>query len=207
MAAQRKSRRIGLTGGIGSGKSTVTRYLQDRQIATLDADALARALTTARGAALNAIRSAFGPQAIAPDGGMDRSYMRDLVFSRENARLQLEAILHPLVRAQLLSESQVLENANADLIVWDIPLLVEHLAEWRPLVDQIWVVDCEPATQIDRVVKRSGLSQSQVQAIMAGQCERHVRLAAADAILDNSASMPLAGLHRQVDDLLTQTTL
>ena len=188
--------RVGLTGGIGSGKSTVLEMLRQLGAATIDADAISRATTAAGGAAIPAIAQAFGPEFITPDGALDRERMRVHVYAHPQARQTLEAIIHPLVGAE--SERQV-QQATAQgmrCIVFDIPLLVES-GRWRAQVDRVLVVDCLPATQIARVAARSGLSTAQVEAIMAAQAPRGLRLQAADAVIFNEG-LSLPQLQAQV---------
>ncbi|MGQ9723798.1 MAG: dephospho-CoA kinase [Tepidimonas sp.] len=173
--------RIGLTGGIGSGKSTVAATLADLGAAVIDADAISRASTAAGGAAIDAIRRTFGDAFITPAGALDRDRMRTLVFADALARARLEAIVHPIVRTEI--ERQV-AACTADTVVLDIPLLIESFA-WREHCDRIWVVDCSPETQIRRVMARNGWSREQVQAVLARQATRAQRLAAADVVIHN----------------------
>lgn len=154
--------RLGLTGGIGSGKSTVAQILASAGAAIMDADAIARSITAPHGAAIAPIAEAFGPQAIGADGALDRAYMRQLVFQDATARQRLEAITHPLI-AQL-TEQQALQaqQLGARLLVFDVPLLVES-GRWRQQLDAVLVVDCEPETQIQRVMARNGLERTAVE--------------------------------------------
>jgi dephospho-CoA kinase len=175
---------VGLTGGIGSGKSTVARMLAERGAVVIDADALARLVTLAGGAAIAAIAAQFGAQFIDSDGAMDRARMRDQVFSDADAKRRLEAIIHPLVHAQT---EQLAEQAAADgcrCIVFDVPLLVES-RRWRKRVDRVLVVDCLSETQILRVMARSALTREAVEKIIASQASRQQRLRAADAVVYN----------------------
>ncbi len=178
--------RIGLTGGIGSGKSTVLAMLQDRGAAAIDADAISRATTAAGGAAIPAIRAQFGDAFIGADGALDRDRMRERVYADPQARRALEAIVHPLVGIETERQVQAALAAGCRAIVFDIPLLVES-GRWRRAVDRVLVVDCLPATQVARVQARSGLPAAQVEAIMAAQATRAQRLAAADAVIHNEA--------------------
>ena len=173
--------RLGLTGGIGSGKSTVAAMLQRLGAALVDADAISRASTAPGGAAIEPIRAAFGPEFIATDGALDRDRMRAEVFANPDAKRRLEAIVHPIVREQI--EVQC-EHATADCVVLDIPLLVES-PSWRERVDTVWVVDCQPETQIQRVMQRNGWPREQVEAVLAAQASRTQRLAVADTVIDN----------------------
>ena len=176
--------RIGLTGGIGSGKSTVLQMLSTLGAATIDADAISRATTAGGGSAIDAIRNRFGPGYITADGALDRARMRDSAYADPQARLDLEAIIHPLVGAESARQVQVALDAGQRCIVFDIPLLVES-GRWRSQVDRVLVIDCSPQTQVDRVVARSALPASQVEAIMAAQASREARLAAADIVICN----------------------
>ena len=171
---------VGLTGGIGSGKSTVAKLLSDHGAGVIDADAVARQLTHAGGAAMPAIEASFGLGVIAADGALDRDAMRALVFSQPDARARLEAIVHPLVGQNLQAEASAHEAAGAPLVVYDIPLLVES-KRWPAELDGVVVVDCQPETQISRVQQRSGLSREAVLAIMAAQASREQRLATCGA--------------------------
>ena len=175
---------LGLTGGIGSGKSTVAALLAQCGAGVIDADAISRALTASGGAAIAPIRAQFGAAFIAADGAMDREHMRLRVFADPQAKAKLEAIIHPLVGQQVAAQAQALAHAGARCIVFDIPLLVES-GHWRKRLQRVLVVDCSPATQINRVQARSGLPGEQVQRIMATQASRQQRLAAADLVLCN----------------------
>lgn len=197
--ARRKIRHLGLTGGIGSGKSTVAKLLSARGAGVIDADAVARQLTQAGGAALPAIEANFGLGVITADGALDRDAMRALVFSQPDARNRLEAIVHPLVGQTLLAEALAHEDAGAPLVLYDIPLLVES-KRWPAELDGVVVVDCLPDTQISRVQQRSGLSREAVLAIMAAQASREQRLACADAVIFNEGCT-LEALGQQVADL------
>jgi dephospho-CoA kinase len=177
-------RRIGLTGGIGSGKSSLAQRLVARGVALIDADALSRQLTAAHGEAMPDIAKAFGSEFIASDGSLNRERMRALVFAAPEARLRLQALLHPKILAALLAQESRLKTEGKPLVVLDIPLLVES-AHWRQAVDRVLVVDCSAETQIRRVMQRSGLSAEQVQGIMATQASRAQRLSAADWVVAN----------------------
>lgn len=176
--------RLGLTGGIGSGKSTVGQMLAARGAAVLDADAVSRSLTAAGGAAIPLIRERFGAGVIAADGSLDRAAMRALVFEDAQARHQLEAIIHPLVGSTTEAHAQAAIAAGAPLLVFDIPLLVES-QRWPARLDYVAVVDCSTDTQITRVMQRNGLERSAVQAIIAAQASRAQRRAAADWVIFN----------------------
>ena len=189
-------KRIGLTGGIGSGKSTVLQMLQQLGAATIDADAISRATTAPGGGAIDPIRRTFGDDFVGPDGALDRERMRAHVYADQGARRDLEAIIHPLVAQESERQVQAAVAAGARCIVFDIPLLVES-GRWRRQVDRVLVVDCEPATQVARVQSRSGLAAAQVEAIIAAQAPRALRLAAADAVIFNDG-LPLEHLRVQV---------
>ena len=179
-------RRIGLTGGIGSGKSTLAQLLVARGVALIDADAVSRQLTAAGGAAMPDIKREFGPAFIAADGSLARDRMRELVFAQPEARLRLQALLHPRILSALLEQESLLINQGKPLVLLDIPLLVES-AHWRQKLDRVLVVDCSTDTQIRRVMQRSGMTAEQVQGIMATQANRAQRLSAADWVIDNDS--------------------
>ncbi|MFO6418874.1 dephospho-CoA kinase [Hylemonella sp. W303a] len=202
--------RLGLTGGIGSGKSTVASMLAARGAVVIDADAISRASTAPKGAAIEALRAAFGPEMIAADGSLDRARMRQRVFADPSARLRLEGIVHPLVHAQTEAMTTLAVAEGARCIVYDVPLLVESSwtrrhdgrRTWREALDRILVVDCSPATQITRVGTRSGLTRSEVEAIMSQQARRDQRLEAADHVICNDG-ISLAELEAQITALVT----
>jgi dephospho-CoA kinase len=188
---------VGLTGGIGSGKSAVARLFAERGAAVIDTDAIAHAFTTADGAAMPAIRAAFGAAVIAADGALDRAAMRIIIFADPSARKRLEAILHPLIRRE--SERQVLASSTlASYVVLMVPLLIES-GDYRQRVQRLAVVDCAESNQIARVMNRSGLSREQVAAILAAQATRTERLAAADDVIANDGA--LTDLVPQIDGL------
>ncbi|SFU63850.1 dephospho-CoA kinase [Polaromonas sp. YR568] len=176
--------RIGLTGGIGSGKSTVARTLVACGAALVDADAISRAVTAAGGAAIPEIAAQFGSHLVAADGAMDRERMRQLAFDDPGARRRLESIVHPLVGLETLRQYEQAAGAGKRCVVFDIPLLVES-GRWRQQLDQVLVVDCSEATQIDRVMARNGWPRDVVEKILAGQASRSQRVAAADICLYN----------------------
>ena len=194
--------RIGLTGGIGSGKSTVAAMLRDLGAAIVDADAIARSVADAGGAALPALHTRYGAALVSLDSGLNRAAMRDLVFQNPTARQELEAVLRPFILQGIADAAQAAEQqAGVQAVVLDIPLLVENLAQWRPHIDTLWVVDCPPELQIARVLGRpssQGWSREQVQGVLAAQASRAQRLAAADVVLDNGGDMTLTNLRRQV---------
>lgn len=198
MGSDRTGLRIGLTGGIGSGKSTVAALLVGRGAALVDTDAIARALTAPGGAALPALFAQFGSDCIdSAHGGLARAWMRDRAFSDPAVRLQLEAILHPLIRDE--TEKLATAKPGAACVVFDVPLLVES-GRWRDRVDWVLAVDCPEEVQIERVVRRSHWTPDEVRRVMAQQAPRLLRRAAADAVIDNRRDT-LDALKSAVDAL------
>lgn len=177
--------RLGLTGGIGSGKSTVADLLAQMGAGVIDADAISRATTAAGGAAIPLIRAQFGDSFLDDSGALHRERTRQHVFENPAAKKSLEAIIHPLVGQAVATQTEQLAQAGKTCIVFDIPLLVES-AHWRTQLDRVLVVDCLPETQVQRVGARSGLAVADVQKIIAAQAPRLRRLAAADAVLFNN---------------------
>lgn len=192
--------RLGLTGGIGSGKSTVAQRLQERGATLIDADHISRSLTAVGGAALPRIAQTFGAGLIDGQGALNRARMRELVFADPRARQQLEGILHPLIADQTNQQHQAAIAADSKLIVHDIPLLVES-GHWRGKLDAVLVVDCRESTQIERVMARSALSQEAVQNIIAAQATRAQRLAAADWVLYNDEGITINSLNAYTDQI------
>ncbi|MCL2656216.1 MAG: dephospho-CoA kinase [Betaproteobacteria bacterium] len=176
---------IGLTGGIGSGKSAVAHCFAAHGIEIVDTDALAHELTGAKGAAMPAICAAFGQQVMCADGALDRAAMREIVFNDASARERLEAILHPMIRTESVAR---VRQATSPYVILAVPLLIESGA-YRARCDRVLVIDCPEALQVERVRIRSGLSESQTRAIMAAQASRADRLAAADDVIDNSRDL------------------
>ncbi|VTU21331.1 dephospho-CoA kinase [Variovorax sp. PBL-E5] len=191
--------RIGLTGGIGSGKSTVASMLASHGAALVDTDAIARSLAQPQGAAMPAIEAAFGRSVLAEDGGLDRARMRELVFADSSARKRLEAILHPLIGAECDRQAAA---AGDHPIVFDVPLLVES-NRWRGLVDRVLVIDATEETQVQRVLARSGWTPDAVRSVIAQQSRRSLRRAAADALIFNE-NISLAELAAEVRTLWKQ---
>lgn len=189
---------IGLTGGIGSGKSTVSQMLADLGAHLVDTDAISRSLTATNGAAIDAIAQHFGAQFIDANGAMDRQRMRELAFSDPGAMARLEGILHPLIGQHA--------NAQASLalpdqhIVYDVPLLAESGRLWRDRVDRVLVIDCESETQIARVMVRSGWPRDAVEKVLAKQAQRQTRLALADHVILNEG-LNLQELRAEVEKL------
>ena len=188
--------RVGLTGGIGSGKSTVLRMFGGLGASTIDADTISRSATASGGAAIAAIAVQFGTHFINAAGALDRELMREHAYSDPQARHRLEAIIHPLVATESARQVQAAIDAGARCLVFDIPLLVES-GRWRGQVDQVLVVDCSVQVQSSRVVARSALTQQQVEAIIAAQAPRVQRLAAADVVICNER-LSLEELHAEV---------
>lgn len=177
----RRPLQIGLTGGIGSGKSTVASLLVARGAALIDTDAISRALTLPGGAAIEPLRAAFGAAMIGPDGALDRARMRDQVFADPSAKARLEAILHPLIGLECNRQA---DAAGDRVRLFDVPLLVES-TRWRARVDRVLVVDCPEEVQVERVMARSGWTRDTVLAVIRQQAPRAARRAAADAIIFN----------------------
>lgn len=176
---------VGLTGGIGCGKSTVADLFAARGASLVDTDVIAHQLTVPGGAAMPALLQAFGPGCATPDGAMDRKRMRDLVFADPGARTRLEAILHPMIRTATAAAALA---ATGPYTIFVVPLLVES-GTWRERVQRILAIDCQESTQIARVMARNGLPEAQVKAIMAAQASRQQRLAAAEDVIDNDAGL------------------
>ena len=189
--------RIGLTGGIGSGKSTVAAVLVELGATLIDTDQLARRLTLPGGAAIDALRGEFGDDAIAADGSLDRDRMRQAAFADAGVRHRLEAILHPMIGIEV--ERQASAASAAPALFFDVPLLVES-TRWRGRVDCVWVVDCGEQTQVERVVARSGWTETAVRAVLAQQATRPQRRSAADAVIYNDG-IPIAQLREATRSL------
>jgi len=192
--------RIGLTGGIGSGKSTVAAMLVARGAKLVDTDAIARSIAEPGGAAMPALEAAFGATILTDKGGMDRARMRELVFSDAEAKKRLEGILHPLIGAEC--EHQAAAAPPGQPVVFDVPLLVES-KRWRAIVDRVLVIDASEQTQLERVVARSGWAPDAVRAVIAQQAHRALRRAAADAVIYNEG-LGLAELSSHVEGLWEQ---
>lgn len=200
LAAAFRPWRVGLTGGIGSGKSTVGRLLAARGALLIDTDAIARSLTLPGGKALPAIANAFGGAMLDATGALDRARMRALVFGDPQAKRRLEGILHPLISAQATAAAAL--AAPEQPVVFDVPLLAES-AHWRARVDRVLVVDCEPPVQVQRVVARSGWAPAEVERVIAQQSAPATRRRIADAVLMNGAGVTLAALESAVQVLCT----
>ena len=176
--------RLGLTGGIGSGKSTVASLLAARGAAVVDADAIARELTAPNGLAMAMIADTFGQDFITSAGALDRDKMRTLAYSDPTVRKRLESIIHPLVARETQSQASIAATDGRVCIVFDIPLLVESPI-WRQKVDHVLVVDCTPEAQVSRVMARSRLTRNAIEKIISSQAGREQRLCAADTVIFN----------------------
>jgi dephospho-CoA kinase len=183
---------VGLTGGIGSGKSAVAALFSGLGVHVVDTDEIAHELTRPGGEAIAALRAEFGADAIAADGSLDRTAMRRLVFGDGKAKRRLEGILHPLIRAE---SARRLERGAGPYAILVIPLLVESGVD-RSRTERVLVVDCPETSQIERVMRRSGFSEAEVRAILSSQATRGQRLAAADDVIDNGG--PQSALADQV---------
>ncbi|MEI7613127.1 MAG: dephospho-CoA kinase [Betaproteobacteria bacterium] len=186
---------VGLTGGIGSGKSAVADLFSTHGVVVVDTDAIAHELTGTHGAAMPEIAAQFGDRVVGSDGQLNRVVMRQLVFSEPSAKSRLESILHPLIRRE---SEQRCQSATSPYVLLVVPLLIET-GVYRQRVNRILVVDCAESTQISRVMARSGLDAEEVRAIMETQVSRAVRRAAADDVVVNETD--LASLSAQVNDL------
>ena len=196
---------LGLTGGIGSGKSTIAKMLVEHGATLIDADGISRATTASGGAAITSIIAQFGPCVINADGSMNREAMRQRVFADPSARQQLEAIIHPLVSSESSRQAQAAREAGCVFLVFDIPLLVES-SRRREQLDRVLVVDCEVTTQISRVMQRSGWTQAMVEKVIASQATRTQRLAAADLVIYNDG-LSLDELAAQASQIMQRITL
>ncbi|HEY8250093.1 MAG TPA: dephospho-CoA kinase [Burkholderiales bacterium] len=189
---------VGLTGGIGSGKSAAADEFAKLGVTIVDTDVISHELTRNNGAAMPAIRKLFGPDAVEPNGAMNRKKVRDLVFADPQKKRSLEALLHPMIREESVRR---IAAASGPYVVHVVPLLVES-PDYRSRVDRVLVVDCPEETQVERVRARSGLSEPEVRAIMRGQIPRAERLAAADDVIENGGARDalrnqVAALHQK----------
>ena len=204
MSSLIKPFKVGLTGGIGSGKSTVATMFGEYGITVIDSDEISHQLTQPGGDAIEAIRAEFGDSYLATSGALDRGRMRQLVFADSMAKQRLEAILHPLIRLQMLAREAASSELSPYLLL-AIPLLFESV-NYLPLVQRTLVVDCAETIQIDRTIQRSGLTEQQVRAIMTAQISRAERLRWADDVIRNNADrealrLQVAHFHRLYIDL------
>lgn len=193
-------RLVGLTGGIGSGKSTVAGMFVALGATLVDTDAIARALTQPAGAAMPAIEAQFGAGVLDINGGLDRARMRELVFADRTLKAKLEAILHPLIGDECARQEAA--AGAAGVVIFDVPLLVES-ARWRRRVDRVLVIDAPEETQVDRVMARSNWTRDTVLAVMANQTSRRLRLHAADSVIFNG-DKTLVELAAEVQSLWAQ---
>ncbi len=187
---------IGLTGGIGSGKTEISFFLEELGVSVLDADLISRNLTKPGGRAIPAIERIFGKKALKEDGSLNRSWMRKLIFSEFHQRIKLETILHPLIRYEI--DYQMKKMISCDYSVLIVPLLIESISFWKQRVDRICVIDCDVSTQISRVRMRSGLSENRVKNIISTQSSRNIRLSIADDIILNNWSTSLKDLRKSI---------
>ena len=188
--------RIGLTGGIGSGKSTAATLFADLGACVIDADKISRSVTAIDGPAIEPIKNHFGAVFIQADGSLNRNHMRQLVFNDAVARDALEGIIHPLIQQEMQHQLQNAALTNTRLVVYDIPLLAES-SHWRQELDGILVVDCSHETQIDRVMTRNAFTRETIEKIIASQASRTVRLKVADLIIFNE-NITLVQLRSEV---------
>lgn len=194
-STQRPRLRVGLTGGVASGKSTVARRFAELGVPVVDADVASRTVTAPKRPALAAIEARFGPQILTPQGELNRRALRQRVFADSAARHDLEAILHPLIRVEM---ERLASLVHGPYLVLSVPLLVEA-GDARIAVDRILVVDTDEEAQLSRVQARDGCSEREARAIVAAQASRAERLRAADDVLENTANIAL--LHASVDRL------
>ena len=191
---QKSKFKLGLTGGIGSGKTQVANLLAGWGASVIDTDLIAHSLTAPGGQAIEPIRQMFGAEVFELSGALNRARMRELVFADPARRVELEAILHPLIGQAVRQEA---EQAQGLHVVFVVPLLVES-GRWRQQIDRLCVVDCDQLTQIERVQSRSGLALATIQKILAAQATREQRLAVADDVIDNSKAVTMSDLEKQV---------
>ena len=195
--------RVGLTGGIGSGKSTVASLFKECGVLVIDSDVISHQITQSSGIAIAAIRTTFGDDYIDTSGALNRVLMRQLIFSDHAAKLKLEAILHPLIRAQILAQvddANIHSTLASPYLLLVIPLLFEML-NYHELVQRTLVVDCAETTQVARTMQRSGLDEQTVRTIMASQITRAERLRLADETIQNDGNLDtlrqqIAKLHQ-----------
>ncbi len=189
---------IGLTGGIGSGKTAVSNLLAKLGAGIVDTDLIAHQITAPNGIAISAIQKQFGAEYLDVNGALDRSKMRALVFAKAEARKALEAITHPLIRQETIKQAELLVAKGVPYLVFVVPLLIES-GSWQGLIDRLVVVDCPEEVQITRVMQRSNLPRAEVERILQAQTSRKDRLARADIVIENQGS--LASLNVEVNQL------
>jgi dephospho-CoA kinase len=193
---------IGLTGGIGSGKTAVGKSLAKLGAGIVDTDFIAHQITAPHGKAIALIRDQFGSEFIGVDGALDRSKMRTLVFENPEARKMLEAITHPLIRQETILQALKLAKDGVLYLVFVVPLLIES-GNWQGVIDHLVVMDCPEETQIERVVQRSNLAHHEVERILAAQASRQERLSHADTVIKNQGSLEdleveVQNLHQKI---------
>ena len=179
---------VGLTGGIGSGKTAVSDQLAQLGAGVVDTDLIAHLITAPNGTAIPFIQNQFGPEFIDSNGALDRAKMRSLVFAEPKARKALEAITHPLIRDEAVSQAKALIEIKVPYLVFVVPLLIES-GNWLSLLDYLVVVDCPEEAQIERVMHRSKLSRSEVERIIQAQASRQDRMTHADMVIENQGSL------------------
>ena len=189
---------VGLTGGIGSGKTAVSDQLAQLGAGVIDTDLIAHQITAPNGTAIPLIEKQFGPEFIDPSGALDREKMRSLVFANPEARKSLETITHPLIREETIRQAKKLTEEKVPYLVFVVPLLIES-GNWLSLLDYLVVVDCPKETQIERVMHRSKLPRNEVERILKAQASRQDRIAHADMVIENQGS--LDDLQAKVLDL------
>lgn len=187
-ALKRHATFVGLTGGIGSGKTAVSDQLAQLGAGVIDTDLIAHQITAPQGVAIPFIQKQFGSDFIDANGALDRAKMRQLVFSNPQARKTLEDITHPLIRTETLRQAQQLISNKAPYLVFVVPLLIES-GNWLPMLDYLVVVDCPEELQIKRVMHRSNLPQSEVERIIKTQASRQERIKHADMVIENQGSL------------------
>ena len=193
---------IGLTGGIGSGKTAVSDLLAKLGAGIVDTDLIAHQITAPHGAAIALIEKQFGSDFISADGALNRDKMRSLVFSKPEARKSLEAITHPLIRQETSKQALRISKESAPYLVFVVPLLLES-GSWNSLIDLLVVVDCPIDTQIQRVMQRSNLPREELERILAAQASREERLKHADVVIENQGSLQdleveVQNLHQKI---------
>ena len=196
MSVRTRPTRVGLTGGIGSGKSTVAARLIQLGATLVDTDAIARTITQAGGGAVPEIAAQFGTEMIDAGGALDRARMRELAFSDPTAKRRLEAILHPMIGQEALRQADLVTTG---VVVFDVPLM-SATSPWRARCERIVVIDCSAEVQVRRVMARSGWDKAQVRSVIAQQVPRTLRRAIADAVIDNDA-LTLAELFQAINEL------
>ncbi len=176
--------RVGLTGGIGSGKSTVANMFAELGASVIDADAISRSVTAPHGSAIASIKHLFGAAFINAQGSLDRDQMRGVIFNDAAAKERLEAIIHPLIKLEMQQQFKAAVQAGSSLVIYDIPLLTES-THWRQELNRILVIDCKLETQILRVIERNSMARKEVEKIIASQSTRTQRLRVADFTIFN----------------------